>query len=217
MNIISLKTQLELFPYYAKQNLSLALNKRADSLNYWISKLIKQKVLIPLKKGLYISSFYLDKVKEAKQTEAYLEYLASIIYSPSYISLEYALAKYGIIPEAVYSITSISQKSTRDFKSPVTTFIYKSVKKSLYTGYVDTTYINSTYKIATPAKALFDFIYLKHFIDTIEIEQFLIESGRIHWGALNQKNRREFTQYCTLAQSKKMQTILIILKSNSLL
>jgi len=217
MNIISLKTQLEQLPYYTKQNLSLALAKKEDNLNYWIAKLLKQKILIPLKKGLYISSFYLDRVKEKRQTEPYLEYLASILYSPSYISLEYALAKYGIIPEAVYSITSISQKSTREFNSPLTSFMYKTVKKSFYTGYTEGTYLNNTYKIATPAKALFDFLYIKQFIDIKEIEQFLIESGRINWGAIDRKAKQEFTQYCILTESKKMQAILTIVKINSLL
>jgi hypothetical protein len=87
----------------------------------------------------------------------------------------------------------------------------------LYTGHVDATYLNSTYKIATPAKALFDFLYLKQFIDTKEIEQFLIESGRINWGAIDRKTKQEFTQYCILTESKKMQAILAIIKANSLL
>ncbi|PIY68642.1 hypothetical protein COY90_04855 [Candidatus Roizmanbacteria bacterium CG_4_10_14_0_8_um_filter_39_9] len=217
MNIVSLKAKLELFPYYTKQNLSLSLGNNGENLNYWIKKLLKQNILIPLKKGLYVSSFYLDKVKERKQTESYLEYLASVIRFPSYVSLEYALSKYGIIPEAVYTITSVSQKTTRDYKSPITSFSYRTLKESLYTGFAKKIYLNNTYQIATPSKALFDYLYLKPFIDAKEINQFLLNTGRINWQILDLKAKQQFHYYVEQSGSKKMKTIFSFLKSHFLL
>jgi len=96
MEILKLKEMMEKLAYYTKQNLNLYLNKEGESLNYWIKKMINKGLLIPIKKGFYISSFYLDKIKEKNEIEEYFEYLAGIIRYPSYISLEYALAKYGL-------------------------------------------------------------------------------------------------------------------------
>lgn len=215
MNIVSLKAKLELFPYYTKQNLSIALGCAGENLNYWIKKLLKQNILIPLKKGLYISLFYLDKVKIRKQSEAYLEYLASVVRSPSYVSLEYALSKYGIIPEAVYAVTSISQKTTRTYKSPVTSFIYQTLKGSMYTGFVERKYQNNTYQVALPSKALFDYLYLKPFVGAKDMEQFLLNSGRINWQALDLKQKQQLNDFIEQSSSKKMKAIRSIINSNS--
>lgn len=217
MNLLSLKAKLEIFPYYTKQNLSLCLDKKKENLNYWIKKLLRQKILIALKKGFYISSFYLDKVKEQKQNERYLEYLAGVLRYPSYISLEYALAKYGLIPESVFRITAITPKTTRIYKSDLTTFTYQSIKTNLYTGYIEEKFGKNLYRIATPSKALFDYLYLKKFTDDNDMKDFLLDKGRLNWKALNIKEKQSFYKYIDLSLSKKMKKILSILKINKIL
>jgi len=79
MEILKLKQTLEKLAYFTKQNLNLYLNKEGESLNYWIKKLIYKGILIPIKKGFYISSFYLDRVKERNETEEYFEYLSGLL------------------------------------------------------------------------------------------------------------------------------------------
>ena len=44
-----------------------------------------------------------DRYETDRNVPAYL--LAGSIYGPSYISFEYALSRYGLIPEAVYAVT----------------------------------------------------------------------------------------------------------------
>lgn len=217
MNILSLKAKLELFPYYTKQNLSLCLNKEGENLNYWIKKLLNQGIFIAIKKGLYVSSFYLDKIKEQKQVEKYLEYLASILRYPSYISLEYALAKYGLIPESVFRINSITQKTTRIYKSNLTTFTYQSIKKNLYTGFIEEKFGKNSYKIAVPSKALFDYLYLKKFTNENEMKDYLLNKGRINWQAMDAKEKKLFNKFINSSLSKKMKKILLILKTNKIL
>ena len=50
-----------------------------------------------------------------KWKEPYAEYMANRLRLPSYLSLEYVLAKEGLIPEAVYALTSITSKNFQKF------------------------------------------------------------------------------------------------------
>jgi len=215
--MLFLEKKLADLPYYTKQNLSLALGKNKDALDYWIKKLINNQTLIPLKKGLYISSYYLELISAKGKVEEYLEYLAGVVRSPSYLSLEYALSKYGIIPEAVFAITSITTKSTRSYQSSLTSFYYRNLKTELFTGFTENNFGKQKIRIATPAKALFDFLYLKKFSSLAEMKSYLLTDGRINWAALSKNDRKEFTQYTKLSASKKMLEINKILKINQLL
>lgn len=217
MEILKLKETLEKLTYYTKQNLNLYLNKEGEALNYWIKKFINKGLLIPIKKGFYISSFYLDKIRQKNETEEYLEYLAGIIRYPSYISLEYALAKYGLIPESVFRITSISKKTTRKYDSELITFSYRKIKDNLFMGFIEKKYGRQTIRFATPSKALFDYLYLKKFISVMEIEDFLLKTGRINWSVLELSDKKLFTKYVDLSSSKKMNKILKILVNNKIL
>ncbi len=217
MEILKLKEMLEKLTYYTKQNLNLYLDKKGESLNYWIKKLIKNGILIPIKKGFYISSFYLDLIKKKNEIEEYYEYLAGAIKYPSYISLEYALAKYGLIPESVFRITSISKKTTRKYESRVMTFSYRKIKESLFMGFLEMKYGIQTIRFATPAKALFDYLYLKRFTSDLEIEKYLLKDGRFNWTVLESKEKKLFIKYVGLSSSKKMDKILKILINNKIL
>ncbi|MBD3366470.1 hypothetical protein GF360_04005 [candidate division WWE3 bacterium] len=99
---------------------------------------------------------------------------------PSYISLEYALSYYGIIPDIAQTVTCVSTMTSTTIETPVGTFIYKKIKPELFRGYVlkPSTYTadkvksiaapNTTaeFKIATPEKALFDLVYLRKDLST---------------------------------------------------
>jgi predicted transcriptional regulator of viral defense system len=86
--------------------------------------------------------------------------LSQHLHSPAYISLQSALKYYNLIPETVFSITSVSTKKTIHYTTPIWSFIYQTIKPSLYQWY---TIINSPYGdicMATPAKAICDLLYL---------------------------------------------------------
>lgn len=69
-----------------------------------ISLLEKNGSLIRLKKGLYVVSTELSQQKLSR------ELVANHLLSPSYVSLESALSYYGLIPEKVYSVRSVTTK-----------------------------------------------------------------------------------------------------------
>ena len=87
------------------------------------------------------------------------EVLANRLYAPSYISFEYALSKYGIIPESVYTITSATTRLTREFTVGHHAFSYAHIKKEVYRGYESKKIGKTTVLIAYPEKALIDYLY----------------------------------------------------------
>ena len=89
-----------------------------------------------------------------------LLHIANRIYAPSYVSLEFALSHYQLIPEGTFTITSVSSLKTNSFQTPIGSFIYRHVKPKLLFGYRLIRYGKYWYKIAEPEKALLDFLYL---------------------------------------------------------
>jgi len=96
-------------------------------------------------------------------------YFANKIYAPSYVSLQSALSFYGIIPEGVIQITSITARKTKNFQNPFGQYIYRSVKPELMFGYsIEKSNLSTNWNIllASPEKALLDFLYLNPQYDT---------------------------------------------------
>lgn len=87
-------------------------------------------------------------------------FVANKLYRPSYVSLETALSFYGIIPETVYSITSVTSKSTQEFETLGMTFTYTRIKQVAFQGYATQKENDQAYFIAEPEKALADYLYL---------------------------------------------------------
>ena len=107
--------------------------------------------------GLFVklrNNFYTLKDSNPSQ---YL--IANKMYQPSYISLQKALSHYGIIPEVVYAITSVTTKISREYVTPKGGFIYQCIKKKAYTGYILQLVDKDKVLIATPEKALADYLY----------------------------------------------------------
>ena len=102
-----------------------------------------------LKKGLYGLKTDLPSEEE----------LANRLYQPSYISFEYALASYNILPEMTYSVTSASTKPTRTFMVDDKVFSYFTIKKEAYTGYILIKREGKSFLMAQPEKALVDYLY----------------------------------------------------------
>lgn len=87
------------------------------------------------------------------------EGIANRLYAPSYVSFEYALARYGIIPESVYAVTSATTRLTREFSVNNKSFVYSRIKKQAYRGYKTEKIGGMTVFIAEPEKALVDYLY----------------------------------------------------------
>lgn len=101
--------------------------------------------------------------------EEFLFVGANELYTPSYISLESALAYYQVIPESVLGVTSVSSRKTKQFESQWGTLSYRSVKPLYMFGYeVIKLEGHLKYTIARLEKVVLDFLYLNPHIDTLE-------------------------------------------------
>ena len=85
--------------------------------------------------------------------------IANRLCSPSYLSFEYALAHYRIIPESVYSVTSATTRITREFIVQGKSYEYNRIKKEAFRGYRLEKLGKTKVFIAEPEKALVDYLY----------------------------------------------------------
>jgi len=91
-----------------------------------ITKLLRDNTIIRVKKGLYLHN------REHIRGLPVKELLANLIYGPSYISLQFALSSYGMIPEAALQVSSVTFKKTKRYRTPVGELIYSSVPRPYY-------------------------------------------------------------------------------------
>lgn len=98
---------------------------------------------------------------DKKINEAETCFIANKLLEPSYLSLEYTLRYYNLIPEMVYLLTNITTRKTKLIETPVGNFRYQSVKDNLFFGYKIVEANGTSFKIAEPEKALLDFLYLR--------------------------------------------------------
>lgn len=108
--------------------------------------------LIKIVNGLYETD---------KNTAPYL--LAGSIYGPSYISFEYALSLYGLIPERVDVVTcaTFNKKKVKKYVTPFGTFTYRDIPQLAYLEEIILKQEGDySYQIATPEKAVCDKLYI---------------------------------------------------------
>lgn len=142
-----------------------------------VTNLLRSGEMIRIKKGLYIFG--------PKQRHSLVspEILANKIYGPSYVSLEYALAFYGLIPEFVAEITSVTTKRQKVYETALGRFSYTPLPVALYSrGYtlLPMNQVESAL-IATPEKALADLFYVRRIrVTTLpDLENLLFEDLRL--------------------------------------
>jgi hypothetical protein len=144
------KIESDLFNY---SHLMLALSnyrKPRDS----VTSLLKRGHIIRVRKGLYVFG------PMWRRTTLSLEPLANLVYGPSAISLDYSLAWYGLIPERVTTITSITTGRSREFLTPAGNFSYTHLSGNRFSvGLLchKTSYGN--FIMAEPLKALADKVW----------------------------------------------------------
>ncbi|MBN1870916.1 MAG: hypothetical protein JW847_10110 [Candidatus Omnitrophica bacterium] len=152
-----------------------------------INDLLKKGHIIRVKKGLYVFGPQLSKSPCVKET------LANLIYGPSYISLEYALSFYGLIPERVETVTSITNKRNKIFHTPVGAFSYRYINPSIYACGI-TLYKMDDYHtvlIASKEKAVSDMLYfLKEMPDGARVKNYLLDDLRMERGAFKKFNKK---------------------------
>ena len=134
---------------FTPQIFSQLFDTNKTATKHFLETHVKSDLFTRLKKGLYA-------LKTDPPTE---EEIANQLYKPSYISFEYALSFYGLLPEMPYAITSATTKPTRNFTISSQLFSYRTIKKEVYTGYSLLKQNNRSFFIADQEKAYLDYLY----------------------------------------------------------
>lgn len=176
-----------------------------------VRNLEKKEYIIRLKKGLYVVS------PEVSRVPLSLELIANHLYAPSYVSMSSALRYYGLIPETVYTMQSMTVKHPRSFYTPVGHFDYTYINRDAF--HIGVTIISRqayTFLMASPEKALCDLIanspkvnlrYIK------DVERYLDEDIRLDMDGFLKMDASVFERYAEVGKkATSIQTLLKFLK-----
>lgn len=203
MNQIKNLNELNSASYFNKNTLQQIVPISDNALYSNIKRWIKQNIIIQLKRGIYVTNDYYIRLPEK---QAYQEFIANKLKSPSYLSLEYVLQKYSLLTEGVYAFTSITLKKTNTYKNKLGLFTYSNISQDLFTGYKIINKEGFQIKEASKAKALFDFLYLR-LLSVKNINQQLVNSFRFNLDEFSQKDQKEFKSYVKLSKIKKLEKV----------
>jgi predicted transcriptional regulator of viral defense system len=199
--IISLVKNL---PYFSFNNLSGIENDRTY-LKILFSRYKKSGKLIRLKRGVYVTKDYVDKLEKMNKISIYTEFLSSILYEPSYLSLEYVLYQNNLITEIPKNFTLITKKKTIIFSNFFGNFIYHKIKNELFCGFEVFKENDFIIYKAKKSKALFDFLYLRK---RNILNKKMFEELRLNLDELTKIDKEELLEFINLEGSKKMKEIL---------
>jgi len=171
-----------------------------------ITELLRQGVIVRIKKGLYVFGDRYRRHPYAK------EQLANLVYGPSYVSLDYALAYHGLIPERVEALTSVTPNRSRRFATPVGLFVYRQIPARAYeVGVVRVEADHEqAFLIASAEKALADKIVSVRRTpigSSAEMRRFLEEDLRVDAEAVRALSAQRIDDYAGRYRSRRLRLL----------
>lgn len=173
MNYITFRNKTQNWPIIFSRDVLLREQDKQvirNQIERWYSK----KLLIKLRRGEYLLNKNDRKINPSRL------YISNQLYAPSYVSMEYALNYYGLIPERVSDLTSITTRKTKRFSNELGAFVYQHVKPDVFRGFKtfqDEAGLN--FLIAEPEKAVVDFLYFNLAKFQKDYEKVFEESYRL--------------------------------------
>jgi predicted transcriptional regulator of viral defense system len=156
--------------------------------------------ILRLKPGLFLLA------PEFQKTHPHPFVIAAILHSPSHVSLESALAHHGLIPEAVFQVSSVTFSRSRMFKTPVGVFSFVRVPAANPRAGVQALKVDdrSWAFVATPLRAIADLIYTRKNVGwTKDGLAFLTESMRIERDDLEGISFESLDEVCESLRSRR--------------
>ena len=173
-----------------------------------VSALEKRGDIIRLKKGLYVVS---EKISRKAVSR---ELIANHLYGTSYVSLETALSFYGMIPERVFSIRSMTVKRAKNFKTPFGYFDYTTVSTDYFSIGIRQEIVENEYAflIAEPTKTICDMIVATPNLriqSAKAMRNYLMEDMRIDFDFLKTLDK-DIVKQCIVTGKKKEELGLLL-------
>lgn len=153
MNYTEFRNKVQNWPIVFNRDLMRDKDNRQIIRNQ-LERWRRRKLLVKLKKGAFLLNLNDRKINPSRA------YIANQLYCPSYVSLEYALSYYGLIPERVADMTSSTTKKTQLITNKIGTFVYRHIKPAAFRGFGQVKdEAGLIFFLAYPEKALVDFFY----------------------------------------------------------
>lgn len=205
--MISLREQIE-HDEFDYQVLMDALSGYASPRSR-VTAILSSGEIIRVKKGLYIFG------PGGRKRPVCRELLANLIYGPSVISLESALAYYHLIPERVDAVTSVTTERPCRFETPLGLFIYRPTP-CLSLGVDRLTETERSFLMAVPERALADKIRddrATGLRTQRDMEVYLYENLRIDADAVRSFNPELLKQLADSLRSYKVRLLAGLVRS----
>jgi len=140
----------DVFDYTQLMHVLAEYSKPRDA----VSSLLRKEQIIRVRKGLYVFGDLWQRQPISR------EMLANLVYGPSILSIDYALAWHGLIPEYVDVLTSISSGRSRHFNTPLGRFSYTHLSQEPFSFGATIQKSNTgNWLITEPIKALADKVW----------------------------------------------------------
>ncbi len=171
-----------------------------------ITALLRQQVIVRVRSGLYV--FGPDYAQKPWSREQ----LANLIHGPSYISLDYALATHGLIPEGVNTVTSVCTGRAKSYDTPLGRFVFRPAPQCGFCIGVVRVPIDkdSAFLMATPSKALADMLRENRGValrTRSDLLRYLTEDRRISASAMATLDADEIEWTAITYRSRKIRLL----------
>ena len=112
--------------------------------------------VLRLKPGLFVLA------PPYRKSEPHPFVVAAVLHAPSHVSLESAMGYHGLIPEAVYQVSSVTVGRSREFSTPLGVFSFRRVPARAPRAGVEAVAVarNAWAFVASPLRAIADAVYL---------------------------------------------------------
>lgn len=180
-----------------------------------IAEWLKQGVLVPLKRGLYVLG------SAWREGELSLPLVANRLYGPSCISLDYALSWHGLVPERVHELTSVCMRRGCVLENALGRFSYATLPRDLFSVGMQQVVVSDqvAFLMAGPEKALCDKVLLIRNLRAVSrssMQRFLLEDLRLDEGALGDMDLSIIKRYADSGRkSRQMRALLQFLEAHS--
>lgn len=197
--------ELESLPYFTIGGFRQLLDGRKrpeESAREILSRWVQSGYILNIKRGVYMPRrFYELHRNDSDFSPA----ISAILLPQSYVSLEYVLQRENVLTDITYPVTAATLKNTRLIENSIGTFTFRHIKPLLYAGFSQRQYHGVLFHMASPAKALFDYLYLRPLPRNLRTTNLdIAEDLRLNVDDFDQVAQDEFGGYVALSASEKM-------------
>ena len=132
---------------FSLSDISSLVDENRASLSVQLTRLVRSGLLVHPVRGWYENPFHPPSKEET----------AMVIRYPSFLSMEYALSRHGILSQNVFTLTLVTRKLPYNYRTEHCVYEYHQIRKELFRGYMQ----EGSILVAEPEKALLDLIYIR--------------------------------------------------------